>query len=275
LDSKPLYSDVLPNGLSLLLRELHLAAVVELQIWAKVGSADERPGEEGLAHFHEHMLFKGTEKRGVGEVASDVEGIGGRINAYTSYDTTVYHATVPAAGLDDALDVLVDMVRRSRFEPVEIEREIEVVLEEIRRADDSPHSICAEALFAAAYQIHPYRAPILGTRESVATFDRDRVQNFFRRWYAPDNLLVVASGDFDAPALAEKLARAFADAEPAGARRDRPIEPPQTSVRSLLLRRPFSAPRSNWPGRPSASPIPIRRISTCSPSCSGKARAAG
>ncbi len=239
MSSKPLYHDVLPNGLSLLLRESHLAAVAELQIWAQVGSADERPGEEGLAHFHEHMLFKGTEKRGVGEVASAIEGIGGRINAYTSYDTTVYHATVPAAGLDDAIDVLVDMVRRSTFDPDEITREIEVVLDEIRRSDDSPHSVCAEALFAAAYQVHPYRAPILGTRESVATFTRDRVQNFFRRWYAPDNLLVVACGDFEAPALAAKLARAFADAEPTGARRDRPVEPPQTAVRSLLLRRPF------------------------------------
>jgi zinc protease len=239
LSAKPLHHEVLPNGLSLLLRESHLAAVAELQIWAKVGSADERPGEEGLAHFHEHMLFKGTEKRGVGEVASAIEGIGGRINAYTSYDTTVYHATVPAAGLDDALDVLVDMVRRSAFDPDEIAREIEVVLDEIRRSDDSPHSVCAEALFAAAYQVHPYRAPILGTRESVSTFSRERVQTFFRRWYAPDNLLVVACGDFDAPELARKLARAFEDAEPAGARRDRPTEPQQRAVRSLLLRRPF------------------------------------
>ena len=230
---------MLPNGLGLLLRESHLAAVAELQIWAKVGSADERAGEAGLAHFHEHMLFKGTEKRAVGEIAGAIEGIGGRINAYTSYDTTVYHATVPAAGLDDAIEVLVDMVRRSRFDPDEIAREIEVVLEEIRRSDDSPHSVCAEALFAAAYRVHPYRAPILGTRESVSRFDREQVQRFFRRWYAPDNLLVVACGDFEAPALAAKLARAFKGAEPASARRDRPIEPPQQGLRSLLLRRPF------------------------------------
>jgi len=235
----PLYRDILPNGLGLLLRESHLAAVAEFQIWAKVGSADEHPGEEGLAHFHEHMLFKGTEKRGVGEVAGAIEGIGGRINAYTSYDTTVYHATVPIAGLDDAIDVLVDMVRFSRFEPEEIAREIEVVLDEIRRSEDSPHSVCAEALFAAAYQVHPYRAPILGPAANVARFDREQVQRFFRRWYAPDNLLVVACGDFEAAALAAKIARAFEGAEPAGARRDRPIEPPQSSLRSLLLRRPF------------------------------------
>ncbi|RIL06317.1 MAG: insulinase family protein [Proteobacteria bacterium] len=231
--------EVLPNGLGLLLHESHLAAVAEFQIWAKVGSADERPGEEGLAHFHEHMLFKGTERRGVGAVAGEIEGVGGRVNAYTSYDTTVYHATVPTAGLDVAIDVLVDMVRRSRFDADEIAREIDVVIEEIGRSDDSPHHVCAEALFAIAYQTHPYRAPILGTRESVGRFDRDSVLGFFRRWYAPDNLLVVACGDFDARALAAQVSAAFADAQPAGARRARPAEPPQTALRSLLLRRPF------------------------------------
>ena len=104
----------------------------------RVGSADERPGEDGLAHFHEHMLFKGTERRGVGEVAGDVEGAGGRINAYTSFDVTVYHATLPSDGSTLGIDVLADAVLHSVFDPSEISREIEVVLEEIRRGEDSP-----------------------------------------------------------------------------------------------------------------------------------------
>jgi zinc protease len=231
--------EVLPNGLVLLLDESHLAAVAEVQIWARVGSADEGPGEAGLAHFHEHMLFKGTERRGVAEVAGAIEGVGGRVNAYTSYDTTVYHATVPSDGLGLALDVLADMVRGSVFDPDELAREIEVVLEEIRRSDDSPPHVCAEALFAAAYGVHPYRAPILGSRESVASFDRARVHAFYRRWYAPDNLLVVVSGDFDARAFSASVRALFADAAPAGARRSRPAEPLQESPRATLLRRPF------------------------------------
>lgn len=231
--------EVLPNGLVLLLDESHLAAVAEVQVWAKVGSADEGPGEAGLAHFHEHMLFKGTARRGVAEVAGAIEGAGGRVNAYTSYDTTVYHATVPSDGLGLALDVLADMVRGSLFDPGELAREIEVVLEEIRRSDDSPPHVCAEALFAVAYQVHPYRAPILGSRESVARFDRERVHAFYRRWYAPDNLLVVASGDFDPDAFAASVRALFGDAEPAGARRARPAEPPQDAPRAALLRRPF------------------------------------
>lgn len=231
--------EVLPNGLVLLLDESHLAAVAEVQIWAKVGSADEGPGEAGIAHFHEHMLFKGTARRGVAEVAGAIEGVGGRVNAYTSYDTTVYHATVPSDGLGLALDVLADMVRGSLFDADELAREIEVVLEEIRRSDDSPAHVCAEALFAAAYRVHPYRAPILGSRESVASFDRERVHAFYRRWYAPDNLLVVVSGDFDAAAFSASVRALFADAEPAGARRTRAAEPVQDAPRAVLLRKPF------------------------------------
>ncbi|HEY8494272.1 MAG TPA: insulinase family protein, partial [Myxococcota bacterium] len=249
--------EVLPNGLVLLLDESHLAAVAEVQIWARVGSADEGPDEAGLAHFHEHMLFKGTARRSVAEVAGAIEGVGGRVNAYTSYDTTVYHATVPSEGLGLALDVLVDMVRGSLFDPGELAREIEVVLEEIRRSEDSPAHVCAEALFAAAYRVHPYRRPILGTRESVARFDRARVQAFYRRWYAPDNLLVVVSGDFEPEALAASVRALFADAVPGGARRARPSEPPHDDgPRAALLRRPFERAclEIAWPAVPLAHP---------------------
>ncbi len=229
----------LPNGLTLLLREAHYAPVVEFQVAARVGSADEGAGEAGLAHFHEHMLFKGTERRGVGEIAGEVEGAGGRINAFTSFDATVYHATVPGDGLALAQDVLIDMVRYARFDAEEVAREIEVVLEEIRRSEDSPHSVCGDALFAARYRDHPYGAPILGSAESVASFTPAAIRRFFERWYAPDNVTIVAAGDFDAQALATSLGEAFGDAEPRGARSRRPTEPEQRGLRTALLRRPF------------------------------------
>jgi zinc protease len=142
--------EVLQNGLTLLLQETQLAPVANLQIWAKVGSADEQPGEEGLAHFHEHMLFKGTDTRGVGDVAGDVEAAGGRINAYTTFDTTVYYATLPSESVLLGLEVLADAVLHSRFESEEIDREREVVLEEIRRADDSPGHVLSDAMFRTA-----------------------------------------------------------------------------------------------------------------------------
>ncbi len=240
---------VLPNGLTILLRESHRAPVVELQIWAGVGSADEREGEEGLAHFHEHMLFKGTERRGVGEVAGDIEGLGGHINAYTSFDQTVYHATLPADAWRDGLDVLVDAVRFSIFDDDEVMREREVVLEEIRRSDDTPGHVLGDLAFRECYRTHPYGAPILGPASNVAGFDRAQVRRFFERWYTPDNLMVVAVGDFDAEAVANEIERLFVDARRGDARRARPVEPPGDDVRVAVLRRPFEGHRVDlsWP----------------------------
>ncbi|MBW1885156.1 MAG: insulinase family protein, partial [Deltaproteobacteria bacterium] len=186
------FKKVLDNGLTILLRESHRAPVVELQIWANVGSADERPGEEGLAHFHEHMLFKGTERRSVGDVAGDIEGLGGQINAYTSFDSTVYYATLPANAWRDGLEVLSDAVRYSIFDAAEVAREREVVLEEIRRSEDTPGHVLGNLAFRACYPTHPYGNPILGPAENVAHFDREQIRRFFERWYTPDNLFVVA-----------------------------------------------------------------------------------
>jgi zinc protease len=222
-----------------LLCETHLAPVVEIQVWARVGAADERDDERGLAHFHEHMLFKGTGRRGVGDVAGEIEGAGGRINAYTSFDVTVYHATLPSDQLATGIDVLSDAVLHSAFESAEIRREIEVVLEEIRRGEDAPGTVLGNAVFAEAYRVHPYRAPILGSMESVARFDRERVRGFYERWYTPSNLFVVAAGDFEPREALEALGAAFGAEGAEAAERVRPAEPEQTALRTRVLTRPF------------------------------------
>ncbi len=247
--SVPTHHQVLPNGLTILLRESHRAPVVELQIWAGVGSADERAGEEGLAHFHEHMLFKGTERRGVGVVAGDIEGLGGHINAYTSFDQTVYHATLPSAAWREGLDVLADAVRFSIFDEEEVKREREVVLEEIRRSDDTPGHVLGDLAFRECFKKHPYGAPILGPAENVAGFDRAQVRRFFERWYTPDNLIVVAVGDFDSREVATEIERLFSDAEAGHAERNRPAEPPPDGLRVAVARRPFEGHRVDlsWP----------------------------
>jgi len=244
-----IHYEKLDNGLTLLLRETHRVPVANVQVWAGVGSADERPGEAGLAHFHEHMLFKGTASRGVGEVAGEIEGAGGRVNAYTSFDVTVYYATVPGAALGTAVDVLADAVTHSIFDSEEIAREQQVVIEEIRRSEDSPGHVLSDLSYRQAYRVHPYRAPILGTPESVAALDHRRCLDFFGRWYAPDNLTWVAAGDFDARALAADLAERFASASPGGGRRGRPAEPRPDALRSAVERRPFEAQRFDlaWP----------------------------
>ena len=246
----------LSSGVTVLLREARLAPVAEVQVWAGVGSADEGPGEAGLAHFHEHMLFKGTATRGVGEIAGAVEGAGGRINAFTSFDATCYHVTLPSDAWPLGLDVLADAVQHSRFEPLEVAREVEVVLEEIRRSEDDPHHVLGDALFATVFQVHPYRAPVLGTRASVSSFTSEKLLRFYRRWYAPDNLTLVAVGDLDPEEFLRKAEAAFAGATAGGVARGRPAEPPQRGLRLCLLEREFerAAFELCWPAVPLRHP---------------------
>lgn len=191
----------LPNGLTVLAEPMRHAPVVALQIWIKVGSADETDEIAGIAHLHEHMLFKGTARRGVGEIAKTVESAGGEINAWTSFDETVYHVVMASNELETGVDILSDAVRFASFDAVELAREIEVVVEEIRRDRDQPSRRASRALFELLYQHHPYRHPVLGTEETVRSFTRERITAFFRSYYRPDNAVLVATGDFDMDAL--------------------------------------------------------------------------
>ena len=144
----------LPNGLTVVLEENHAAPVAAFQLWVKVGSADETNDEIGLAHLHEHMLFKGTARRGPGEIARSIEAHGGEINAWTSFDQTVYHVVMASRFAREGLDVLADAIRSSAFDADELGREIEVVCEEIKRSQDMPSRRASKALFRA-YQKKP------------------------------------------------------------------------------------------------------------------------
>src|SRR5436309_4758557 len=198
----------------------------------RVGSADEGPDEAGLAHLHEHMLFKGTGRRGPGDIARTVESCGGEINAWTSFDQTVYHVVLASRFFAEGMDVLADAVTSAAFDPAELQREIEVVCEEIKRCQDSPTRKLSRELFAAAFSRHPYGKPVIGTEASVRGFTREGILRFYRRWYKPENTVVVVVGDVreqEARALAEKLfvfpAGPFEPApkRPAETRRERPL----------------------------------------------------
>ncbi|HVO32136.1 MAG TPA: pitrilysin family protein, partial [bacterium] len=155
------------NGLRVVLVPDDRSPAAAFYLWVKVGSADEQPKEAGLAHVLEHMLFKGTPTRGVGAVAQEIEGCGGDINAYTSFDNTVYHAVLASRFFDTGLDVVVDAVTRSVIDANELTLEKEVILEEIKRDGDQPTRRVSHALFDAAYRVHPYGRPVIGTRELV------------------------------------------------------------------------------------------------------------
>jgi zinc protease len=230
----------LDNGLRVVLVEDHTAPVVALNVWVRTGSADERPEEAGMAHVFEHMLFKGTQKRAVGEIAATVEGAGGDINAFTSYDMTVYHITMASRDAATGVDVLADAVRNSSFDPEALAKESEVVVEEINRGRDMPGTILSEALFATAFKKHPYRLPVIGTEKSVRSFSRQQLLDFYARWYSPNNMTFIAVGDFEKDAMLGQIRQVFADAKP---REDlahqREMEPAQNEPRAVLLREKF------------------------------------
>ena len=185
----------LSNGLTAIVKENHRAPVVAIQVWVQAGSAYETEGERGITHLIEHMIFKGTEKRGPGEVAKEIESVGGSINAYTSLDYTVYHCVVPKQFLDNALDVLSDAVFHSSFDPEELGREKKVVLEEIRMRDDRPRSRLSSLLMETAYKAHPYGLPVIGYPETVESFGRKDILTYMERRYRPSQITVVVVGD--------------------------------------------------------------------------------
>ncbi|HZW88484.1 MAG TPA: pitrilysin family protein [Myxococcaceae bacterium] len=223
----------LDNGLTVLHEHRGAAHVVAWQIWVNVGGADEGPDEAGLAHLHEHMLFKGTERRGPGEIARDIEAHGGEVNAWTSFDQTVYHTVMAAQFAREGLDVLADAVRFPRFDAVELARECEVVVEEIKRADDTPARRSSRDLFRLSYQVHPYRLPVLGTPESVRATTRDRILGFYRRHYTPEAMTLIAVGDVplaSVQAWAEELLGGDWS-RPRAPGRHRAVEPPRAGRR--------------------------------------------
>jgi zinc protease len=227
----------LGNGLTVVLHPQHTAPVVAFQVWVKAGSGDETPEEVGLAHLHEHMLFKGTRRRGLGEIARSVEAHGGEINAWTSFDQTVYHVVMASRHARHGLDVLADAVRESSFDAGELVREIEVVCEEIKRSLDMPSRRASKAFFAAAFRTHPYGRPVIGFEDAVRAHTRERVLGFYRKHYRPGNMVLSAVGDFD-----EEEARAWAEESfggnwpdaPASPTFTRPAEPPFEGIRVSL-----------------------------------------
>ncbi|MEW6517953.1 MAG: pitrilysin family protein [Thermodesulfobacteriota bacterium] len=193
--SSHLYKETLPNKLTVLVKETPGTKVATVQIWVKAGSIYEDPDEAGITHLIEHMIFKGTPTRGLGRVAGDVEEVGGRINAYTSYEYTVYHATLSARFWERGLDVLNDALRHSIFDPDELEREKKVILEEIRMRNDRPETKLFEQLMTTAYTVHPYRLPVIGTEASVTGFTREDILSYMQDHYHAENFTVLVVGD--------------------------------------------------------------------------------
>jgi zinc protease len=225
----------LDNGLTVVLAPSRGAEVAAVQAWVRVGASDESDRTAGTSHLLEHMLFKGTARRGAGELVQAIEAVGGGINAWTSFDQTVFSAVLPSNRLATGIEVLADLLQHSRLDPDELERERAVVLEEIRAASDDPARRLAGAVYTAAFPRHPYGRPVLGWPRTVSTLARPRLLSWFRDHYVASNMVVVVAGDFEPGRAQRELEQEFG-AMPAGAappRRQHRAPRRQTRIRVL------------------------------------------
>ncbi len=228
----------LDNGLQVVVIEDHRAPVAVQMVWYRVGAADEPAGKSGIAHFLEHLMFKGTDEVGPGEFSAIVEAQGGSDNAFTSWDYTAYFQRVAADRLDLMMKLEADRMRDLRLPEAEVLTERDVILEERNeRTDSSPGALLGEQMRAAQFLNHPYGLPIIGWRHEMETLSREDALAFYAEHYAPNNAVLVVAGDVtpdQVRALAETHYGPIAPSDSI-APRQRPAEPPQLSERRLTL----------------------------------------
>ncbi|EXL10157.1 M16 family metallopeptidase [Aquamicrobium defluvii] len=185
----------LSNGLTVATETLPSMESVALGVWVKSGARNERDDEHGMAHLLEHMAFKGTARRSAFEIASEIENVGGEINAATSVETTSFYARVLSGDVPLAVDLLADILQNSTFEPEELEREQNVILQEIGAAHDTPDDVVFDRFTETAFRHQTLGRSILGTPETVLSFSSAQLHRFMQREYGADRMIVVAAGD--------------------------------------------------------------------------------
>src|SRR5438477_2270498 len=201
---------ILPNGLTIIVQEDHSAPVASVQAWCSTGSVDEDQHlGAGLSHILEHMLFKGTKTRTTNAIAQKIQDVGGYINAYTSFDRTVFWIDVPKDGVSTALEILADAMMNSTLPPAEYQKEQEVIRREFAMGMDDPDRMSGLLLFATAYQRHPYRFPVIGELEIYNQLTQEQVMQYYKTRYVPNNLTFVVVGDVDAQKVRQQLADLF------------------------------------------------------------------
>jgi zinc protease len=230
----------LDNGLTIIVAEDHSAPVVSAQAWAMTGAIHEdRWLGAGLSHVLEHMLFKGTERRKPGQIDQEVHDAGGYMNAYTSFDRTVYHIDVPNDGAAVAIDILCDIMRNASLPKEELAKEMEVIHREMDMNQDDPGRRSGRRLFETAYTRSPYRFPIIGYADIFDRLTREDIFAYYRERYQPNNVFFVVAGDITAAAAIQQISEAYADA-PAAAMQPLilPTEPSQAAERERIEEAP-------------------------------------
>lgn len=209
-----IHREVLPNGLTIITEEMEHIRSISIGIWIKTGSRDEDPKWNGISHFVEHMVFKGTKHRSAEDIARQVDSIGGNMDAFTAKECISFNIKVLDDHLPIALDVLSDLVLNPVFDAQDITRERGVILEEIKMDEDSPDYLVHEIFTQNFWKDHPLGKPILGTKDTVKTFERDPVMDFYSQRFAPGNLTICAAGHLKHEHFVDLVVKHFAQMKP-------------------------------------------------------------
>src|SRR3954464_11250715 len=232
MNPESVHRTVLPNGLTVLIQEDHSAAVAAIVTYVKAGYFDETDDENGLAHALEHMFFKGTAKRGVGDIAKETKASGGYLNAQTIYDHTSYYTVLPASGFAKGLEIQADAYANSVIDSTELAKEMEVIIQEAKRKSDNPSAVATETLYELLYDVHRMRRWRIGREPGLRAFTRDKMNGFYRNFYRPGNTILSISGDVDSAEALRQVTGLYAALESGDPLRNPgPAEPDRTGFR--------------------------------------------
>ena len=213
----------LANGIRVVGKNMPNYRSLTIGVWVKAGSACETPDENGISHFIEHMLFKGTQKRSAKQIAVEVDSIGGQINAFTSKECTCYHMKVMSEKVETAVEILSDIVLHSSLKQEEIDKERGVILEEINMSNDSPEDVAHETLSETFFEGTPVAKPILGPADNIRSFDRSNFIDYMDKYYYPENMVISVAGNYDEANLMKLLDKYFGQLDQAGKKAFEPV----------------------------------------------------
>jgi zinc protease len=211
LSGSTVTSTVLPNGLKVIVLEDHSADLVAVEVWVRAGNISEKKSNNGVAHFIEHLLFKGTVKRPSGQADRDIESLGATLDASTTRDSIRISTVVASKYFDTALDVISDVTMRAKFDPEDVQRERSVILDEISRRDADPLKTLADMMARMSFPNHPYGFPVQGSASNVTAITVEQIREFYQTYFTPNNMAIVIVGDMKAAKAIEDVSAAFRD----------------------------------------------------------------